>query len=90
MEAADHQMNYKMSLLPVGGVLALASIAAVVLYVVYAVEWHDTAPAAGNGTHTETNDQYTKTVRTEYSYYGAVLALLCLLVFFNGYHLTRM
>ena len=90
MEAYDHQQNYKMSLLPVGGLLAVAAVAGAILYIVYAVEWHDEIPTGGSGGHTETNSQYRNSVRTEFSYYGTVIALLCLLVFFNGYHLTRM
>jgi len=92
MEAADHQMNYRMSILPVGSLLSLVALASAVLFVVYAVEWHshlnDTPD--NNSTAAETNRQYRERVNTEYSYYAAVISLLCVLVFFNGYHLTRM
>lgn len=92
MEAYDHQQNYRMSILPVGGLLALAAVAAAILFIVYAVEWHDHIGDTPN-TNTVTGEsdrQYRERVRTEYSYYATVISLLCILVFFNGYHLTRM
>ena len=93
MEAADHQMNYRMSILPVGGLLALAALAAAILFIVYAVEWNDhrsDTPDDGTSRDGETHRQYVDRIRTEYSYYATVISLLCILVFFNGYHLTRM
>ena len=92
MEAADHQMNYRMSILPVGSLLSLTALAAAVLFIVYAVEWNNHLDDTPDNTDRtgETHRQYRERVRTEYSYYATVIALLCVLVFFNGYHLTRM
>ena len=75
----NHEENYRMSL-PLGIVFALASIAATVIFVVYAAEWSE------DSDKTKANENYQRAV---FSYYAAVISLLTLIVFFNGYHLTK-
>jgi hypothetical protein len=71
----NHERNYRMSL-PLGLILGLLSISTAVVFVVYAAEW--------NETKVEDNSQ-----RATLSYQATVITLLILLVFFNGYHLTK-
>ena len=71
----NHERNYRMSL-PLGLILGLLSISTAVVFVVYAAEW--------NETKTEDHSQ-----RATISYQATVITLLILLVFFNGYHLTK-
>lgn len=75
----NHEENYRMSL-PLGIVFALASVAATVIFIVYAIEWSE-QPEGSNF-----NENYQ---RATFSYYAAVISLLTLIVFFNGYHLTK-
>jgi hypothetical protein len=78
--AINHERNYRLSL-PLGLVFALASVAAAVIFVVYAVEWSE------ESNETREDLDY---LRATYAYNATVISLLMLLVFFNGYHLTRM
>ena len=75
----NHERNYRLSL-PLGIVFALASVAAAVIFVVYASEWADDPISTRDG-----NDY----LRATYAYNATVISLLLLIVFFNGYHLTK-
>tara|TARA_R110001592_G_scaffold74261_3_gene225989 strand:+ start:1013 stop:1303 length:291 start_codon:yes stop_codon:yes gene_type:complete len=94
MTKVDHLKNYRIAL-PLGVVIALASVAGAVIFVVYAAEWGEkndinmvvrTADTAGN----DSRDKQNLKARTQLSYYATVIALLLLLVFFHGYQLTKM
>jgi len=76
----NHERNYRMSL-PLGIVFALGAVAAAVVFVVYATEWAETA----NSTKEDANY-----MRATFAYNATVISLLILIVFFNGYHLTKM
>ena len=76
----NHERNYRMSL-PLGIVFALGAVASAVIFVVYATEWADTANSDRN------DSDYLKAT---FAYNATVIALLILIVFFNGYHLTKM
>tara|TARA_R110001592_G_scaffold18816_10_gene77701 strand:+ start:4516 stop:4764 length:249 start_codon:yes stop_codon:yes gene_type:complete len=76
----NHERNYRLSL-PLGIVFALTSVAAAVIFVVYASEWAD------DPVSTRDADDY---LRATYAYNATVISLLLLIVFFNGYHLTKM
>ena len=82
----DHLGNYRRAL-PLSFLFGVAAITATVFFIVYAAEWqsvdHFTSTA-------ETNDGYVNRTRAEYSYYASVITLLILIVFFNGYHLTKL
>ena len=82
----DHQRNYRMAL-PLGALFALAGIAASVVFVVYAAEWADKSDTEITFTNREQTNRF---IQAEYSYYATVIALLTLVIFFNGYHLTKM
>lgn len=80
-----HERNYRM-VLPLGVIFALASVASAVIFIVYAVEW-----AENDSVSTHDNDeQRNRLHKVEYAYYATVLSLLTMIVFFNGYHLTKM
>lgn len=80
----NHALNYRRAL-PFGTIFGLAAIAATVIFIVYAAEWHDL-----NNSLTfdglEVTNRYVKAV---YAYQATVLALLMLIVFFSGYHITH-
>jgi len=90
MAKVDHLKNYRIAL-PLGVVIALASVAGAVIFVVYAAEWGEK-----NGinmmvtTGNDSRDKQNLKARTQLSYYATVIALLLLLVFFHGYQLTKM
>ena len=73
----NHERNYRMSL-PLGIIFALASVASAVIFVVYASEW------------AEDNSNLDNITKAEYAYNATVISLLILIVFFNGYHLTKL
>lgn len=73
----NHERNYRMSL-PLGIIFALASVASAVIFVVYASEW------------AEDNSNTDSITKAEYAYNATVISLLILIVFFNGYHLTKL
>ena len=81
----NHVLNYKRAL-PLGIVFSLASIAAIVTFLYYSADW---AEHEKDGLSWDELEQYNRMVRAQYSYYAGVIALLVLIVFFNGYHLTR-
>ncbi len=82
----DHLGNYRRAL-PLSVLFGLAAITAAVFFVVYAVEWENVDHFNGTA---ETNGGYINRTRAEYSYYASVISLLILIVFFNGYHLTKL
>ena len=81
----NHELNYR-RVLPFGIVFSLASIAAIVTFLYYSAEW---AEHEREGHSWDNSEQWNRMVRAQYSYYAGVIALLVLIVFFNGYHLTR-
>jgi len=83
----DHLGNYRRAL-PLGLLFALVSIGAAAVFVVYAAKWNDVETKTN--TNGETDQAYLERTRTEYAYYATVITLLVLLVFFNGYHLTKL
>ena len=82
----DHLANYRRAL-PLGLIFAGVSIAAIVIFIVYAAKWNEVSLKYDTG---ETNEAYQERTRTEYGYYASVISLLVLIVFFNGYHLTKL
>ena len=84
----DHLGNYRRAL-PVGLLFAAASIASAVIFIVYAAKWNE-VDVKVSATDVETDKAYLERTRTEYAYYATVISLLVLIVFFNGYHLTKM
>lgn len=85
----NHKANYRRAL-PLGLIFALASITSAVFFVVYATKWsHDHGSYFSGGARPVEAAYYDQTV-FEYSYYATVISLLFLIVFFNGYHLTKM
>lgn len=82
----DHLGNYRRAL-PLSVLFGLAALTAAVFFVVYAVEWQNVDHFTGTA---ETNAGYLNRTRAEYSYYASVISLLILIVFFNGYHLTKL
>ena len=77
----NHALNYERVLPFFGMIFALASLAGIVLFVYYSIEW------ANSNNPTKEGVEF---LRADYSYEGAVLALLSLIVFFNGYHLAKL
>ena len=81
----NHQLNYRRSL-PLGFFLGLLAIAAVVMFLLYAIEWSDNTTK-----HPITSsEQRNREIKADYAYQSAVVTLLILIVFFNGYHLTAL
>ena len=88
-----HVENYRM-VMPLGAVIALASVAGAVIFAVYASDWGENnvnmrvggVTAPGNAAR----DQLNRKAQTELAYYATVIALLLLLAFFHGYQLTKM
>ena len=76
----NHAVNYERSL-SLGAFIALASLAAIGLFIYYSIEWVNAT--------TQTKDQE-EFLRAGYAYQGGVLALLTLVVFFNGYFLVKL
>tara|TARA_R110002126_G_scaffold61680_4_gene159382 strand:+ start:38 stop:295 length:258 start_codon:yes stop_codon:yes gene_type:complete len=82
----DHLSNYRRAL-PLSILFGVASITAAVFFIVYAAEWESNDKFA---TGAEIENAYRNRTRAEYSYYASVISLLILIVFFNGYHLTKL
>ena len=85
----DHLGNYRRAL-PLGAIFAGVAIAAAVVFVVYAAKWADLSDTDKYTGGAEGNLGYQERTRTEYAYYASVISLLVLIVFFNGYHLTKL
>jgi len=82
----DHLSNYRRAL-PLSILFVVAAITAAVFFIVYAAEWQNSTSFTSSS---ETSDGYRNRTRAEYSYYASVISLLILIVFFNGYHLTKL
>ena len=80
-------VNYRRAL-PLGSIFAAVSIAAATLFIIYAAKWN-TMDNRLNASNQLTNEAYENETKARYSYYGCVISLLMLIVFFNGYHLTK-
>ena len=80
-------VNYRRAL-PLGSIFAAASIAAATLFIIYAAKWNvmDNKLDASSSL---TDEAYENETKARYSYYGCVVSLLMLIVFFNGYHITK-
>jgi hypothetical protein len=85
----DHLANYRRAL-PLGLIFAGVSIAAIVIFIVYAAKWNELSSTERYTGSSEGNKGYEERTRTEYGYYASVISLLVLIVFFNGYHLTKL
>ena len=79
-------VNYRRAL-PLASLFAAASIAAATLFIIYAAKWNVTDNKLLTGQ--PGSEAYENETKARYSYYGAVVSLLMLIVFFNGYHLTK-
>jgi hypothetical protein len=79
------QLGLGVGTLSLSGLFALAAIAAIVVFIVYAAEWnsHDTS------TGESSVGIYEDRVRTQFSYYASVISLLILLAGLHGYALIR-
>ena len=84
----DHLGNYRRAL-PFGVLFAAVSIAAIVIFIVYAAKWNELS-SSDRFTADEQPQGYEERTRAEYGYYASVISLLVLIVFFNGYHLTKL
>lgn len=84
----DHLGNYRRAL-PFGVLFAAVSIAAIVIFIVYAAKWNELS-SSDRFDGTERPQGYEERTRAEYGYYASVISLLVLIVFFNGYHLTKL
>jgi len=84
----DHLGNYRRAL-PFGVLFAAASIAAIVIFIVYAAKWNELS-SSDRFVASEQPQGYEERTRVEYGYYASVISLLVLIVFFNGYHLTKL
>jgi len=85
----NHERNYRFTL-PLGMIFALAAIAGFVTFLAYAIEWSENGNInMNNPTDEASRRQQNRKTKVEYSYQATVLSLLVLLVFFNGYHLTK-
>jgi len=85
----DHLANYRRAL-PLGLIFAGVSIAAIVIFIVYAAKWNELSDTEKYSGNSEAGRGYQERTRTEYGYYASVISLLVLIVFFNGYHLTKL
>jgi len=84
----DHLGNYRRAL-PFGVLFAAVSVAAIVIFIVYAAKWNELS-SSDRFTTDEKPQGYEERTRAEYGYYASVISLLVLIVFFNGYHLTKL
>lgn len=71
---------------------SLVALASIILFIVYAVEWHnhigdtpDTNTVTG-----ESDRQYRERVRTEYAYYASVISLLFVLMSMHTTSFSRL
>ena len=85
----DHLGNYRRAL-PFGVLFAAVSIAAIVIFIVYAAKWNELSSSDRFDGTAEQPQGYEERTRAEYGYYASVISLLVLIVFFNGYHLTKL
>jgi len=79
------QLGLGVGTLSLSGLFALAAIAAIVVFIVYAAEWNSHDTSAGESTAAIYEDR----VRTQFSYYASVISLLILLAGLHGYALIR-
>ena len=68
---------------------SLLGVAAAVLFIVYAAEWNDHGTKI-NGTGSYSNeDVYADQVKTEFSYYAAVIVLLFVISGMHGFAIMK-
>jgi len=78
-------VTYRKTLPVVSALFGAAAVAATIVFIVYTAEWADNSANATFSNRDETN----RYVRAQYGYQATVIALLMLIVFFNGYHLNK-
>ena len=79
------QLGLGVGTLSLSGLFALAAIAAIVVFIVYAAEWNSHDTSGGESSVGIYEDR----VRTQFSYYASVISLLILLAGLHGYALIR-
>ena len=79
------QLGLGVGTLSLSGLFALAAVAAIVVFIVYAAEWNSNDTSAGESSVGIYEDR----VRTQFSYYASVISLLILLAGLHGYALIR-
>ena len=68
---------------------SLLSIAAAVLFIVYAVEWNDHGTKINSSGDYQNEDVCTDQVKTEFSYYAAVIVLLFVISGMHGFAIMK-
>lgn len=81
------ELGSGVSTLTLTSLFALVSLAAAVIFVIYAAEWQSDQDGLTNADQHE--EVYRNKVRTEFSYYASVIALLFILASMHGYALMR-
>lgn len=81
------ELGSGVSTLTLTSLFALISIATAVIFIVYAAEWQ--SDQNGLATASQIEEVYRNKVRTEFSYYASVIALLFILASMHGYALMR-
>ena len=71
-------------------IFSLLSIAAAVLFIIYAAEWNNNGTKINdsNGNY-QNEDVYNDQVKTEFSYYAAVIVLLFVISGMHGFAIMR-
>ena len=75
--------NYR-NVLPFGLIFGIAAVVSTVYFLYYTDRWYKD----GGQANTPAGTAELNFTRASYGYYGAVLSLLMLIVFFHGYHMT--
>ena len=71
-------------------IFSLLSIAAAVLFIIYAAEWNNNGTKINGSTGNYQNeDVYNDQVKTEFSYYAAVIVLLFVISGMHGFAIMR-
>tara|TARA_Y100001972_G_C7407168_1_gene211274 strand:+ start:245 stop:514 length:270 start_codon:yes stop_codon:yes gene_type:complete len=74
----ETRRNVRMGGIGLASLIAMASVASAIIYIVYAAKFANSDQ--------QTADQ-TDYLNSQLGYYGAVIGMLMLLCLFNGYHL---
>ena len=78
------ELSFGIGTLSLVTLFALAAIASIVIFIVYAAEWESHDISSG-----EIQKNYEDRVRAEFGYYAAVISLLCILAGMHGFALIR-
>lgn len=68
-------------------IFSLLSIATIVLFLYYGIEWAGVKTKTNSGA--ETKEAYHERIKTEFSYYATVILLLIVLASMHGYGLIK-